>query len=168
VAGASMGGAATRRALVVNAGELLQRIAHTLRHDIGPAVDAEYPKTQAFMAAVVLQKLGRELALADAHRTADATELRALAADLVAVCTTSAPAGATTQRDAAATSTVPANAAAAVDRFAATLDQKSLCDVIESLYAARAELDAAHVDALLGRIRRTLRAQIDRRLEFAK
>jgi tetratricopeptide (TPR) repeat protein len=38
---------------------LLRRIAQTLRESIGPAVEAEYPRTQAFMAAVVLQKLGR-------------------------------------------------------------------------------------------------------------
>ena len=167
MAGAAMGSAATRRAPVVNAGELLRRIAQTLRHDVGPAVDAEYPKTQAFMAAVVLQKLGHELALADAHRTADATELRALADDLVGLRRTLPPAGAT-QRSASASSGTPANVAAAIERFAAMLDQTSLYDVIESLYAARGELDAAHFDALLGRIRRTLRAQIDRRLEFAK
>ena len=33
----------------------------TLKQEIAPAIDAEYPKTQAFMAAVVLQKLGRQL-----------------------------------------------------------------------------------------------------------
>ena len=159
-----MGGAATRRAPVVNAGELLQRIAQTLRNDVGPAVDAEYPKTQAFMAAVVLQKLGRELALADGHRAADATELRALADDLVRARGTLRPDAGSSQ----ATRGGSANVAAAIDRFAAMLDQESLCGVIESLYAARAELDAARFDALLGRVRRTLRTQIDRRLEFAK
>jgi hypothetical protein len=47
----------------MNHGELLQRIASTLKRDVGPAIEAEYPKTQAFMAAVVLQKLGRQLDL---------------------------------------------------------------------------------------------------------
>jgi len=63
-------------------GKLLERIAATLRRDIGPAVGAAYPRTQAFMAAVVLQKLGRQLALAEAHGAADAAEMKALIADL--------------------------------------------------------------------------------------
>ena len=153
MAGAPVGGAATRGAAVVNAAELLQRIAKTLRDDVGPAVDDEYPKTQAFMAAVVLQKLGRELALADAHRTADAAELRALADDL-----TKARVGAD----------VPRSIGDAIERFGAVRDSASLCDLIDALYAGREDLGESRFDAWLGRIRSTLRAQIDRRLEFAK
>ena len=148
-----MGGTAACGAAVVNPAELLQRIAKTLRDDVGPAVDGEYPKTQAFMAAVVLQKLGRELALADSHRTADAAALRSLADDL-----TKARVGAD----------VPRPIDRALDRFVAAQDAVSLCDVIGALYAARAEFGEARFDAWLGRIRATLRAQIDRRLEFAK
>ena len=33
-------------------GELLLRMASTLKDDIAPAIEGEYPKTQAFMAAV--------------------------------------------------------------------------------------------------------------------
>ena len=66
----------------MNHGELLQRIASTLKRDVGPAIEAEYPKTQAFMAAVVLQKLGRQLDLEGAHRSADAADLSALLDDL--------------------------------------------------------------------------------------
>ena len=62
----------------MNPGELLQRIASTLKRDVGPAIEAEYPKTQAFMAAVVLEKLGRQLGLEGAHRSADAADLSAL------------------------------------------------------------------------------------------
>ena len=43
--------------------ELLERIARTLKKEIGPAVEDAYPKTQAFMAAVVLQKLAGQLRL---------------------------------------------------------------------------------------------------------
>ena len=35
--------------------ELLERMAPTLRKEIGPAVDGEYPRTQAFMAAQVFR-----------------------------------------------------------------------------------------------------------------
>jgi len=137
----------------VNAAKLLQRIAKTLRNDVGPAVEAEYPKTQAFMAAVVLEKLGRELALADAHRGADAADLQWLLEDLSAL---------RAQRD------VPASVGAAFDRFAAARDAQTLSELIAALYAARGDLGDAQFDALLGRVRRTLRAQIDRRLEFAR
>jgi hypothetical protein len=137
----------------VKPAELLQRIARVLRDDVGPAIEAEYPKTQAFMAAVVLQKLGRELALAETHRTIDAADLRSLAADL-----TKARIGAG----------VPKRIDDAIERFAAAGDAASLCGVIEALYSERAELGESRFDAWLGRIRATLRAQIDRRLEFAK
>jgi len=56
----------------VTAGEFLQRIAQALKQHIGPAIEAEYPRTQAFMAAVVLQKLGRHLGLMSEHAAAEA------------------------------------------------------------------------------------------------
>jgi hypothetical protein len=37
--------------------ELLGRLATTLREEIGPSVNGGYPRTQAFMAAVVLEKV---------------------------------------------------------------------------------------------------------------
>jgi hypothetical protein len=136
----------------VNAAELLQRIAKTLRNDVGPAVDAEYPKTQAFMAAVVLEKLSRELALAETHRVADDVDLRRLADELMQ----------------ARGGGLPKRVAGSFERFANTLDPQALCDVIESLYDARTDLGDARFNSLLDVIRRVLRAQLDRRLEFAK
>ena len=66
----------------MNDAHLLVRIAQTLKEEIAPAVDGEYPKTQAFMAAVVLQKLARQIALAASHAHAADAELDALIADL--------------------------------------------------------------------------------------
>ena len=62
--------------------ELLERLATTLRQDIGPAVTGAYPRTQAFMAAVVAEKLARQLAVAPAHERADAADLVQLYANL--------------------------------------------------------------------------------------
>ena len=62
--------------------ELLLRLAQTLKTVIGPAVSADYPKTQAFMAAVVLEKVGRELAAARSHAAANAAAVAALVAEL--------------------------------------------------------------------------------------
>ena len=131
---------------------LLERIALTLRHEIGPAVAAEYPRTQAFMAAVVLQKLSRELALADEHAAAEADDIAALLADLRALTA-----------DAAA----PAPVREAVDGLAQRRDNGALCGLIEALYKGRTELGETRFAALLGRIRQALRRSIDRRMAVA-
>jgi hypothetical protein len=136
----------------MNHGELLQRIASSLKRDVGPAIEAEYPKTQAFMAAVVLQKLGQQLGLEGAHRSADAADLSALLDDL---------------RDLLEGGEMPASVTEAVQTLSRTRDAAALCTLIETLYASRAELGAARFDALLGRVRETLRASIDRRMEYA-
>ena len=136
----------------MNDAELLQRIAQTLRGEIGPAVDAEYPRTQAFMAAVVLQKVGRQLALAGEHAAAETADLTALLADLH---------GRLADGDA------PASVRAAVTALDRTRDDAGLCRLIEALYAARAELGEDRFAALLGRIRQTLRRSIDRRIAVA-
>lgn len=132
--------------------ELLQRIATTLKREIGPAIQAEYPKTQSFMAAVVLEKLGRQLGLERAHRAADAADLRALLDDL---------------RGVLGGGETPTSVTEAVQALTRTQDAAALCTLIEALYASRAELGAARFDALLGRVRETLRASIDRRMEYA-
>jgi hypothetical protein len=132
--------------------QLLERIAALLRRDIGPAVDAEYPRTQAFMAAVVLEKLGRQLALAEAHRIAEAAAIDALIADLDAVL---------------AAQMVPPAVAAAIAALRRGRDNTALSALIGALYEGRATLGTARFDTLLGRVRGALRASIDRRMEFA-
>jgi hypothetical protein len=131
-------------------GDLLPRIARILRQEIGPAVDAEYPRTQAFMASVVLQKLGRQLALAGEHGAAEAADMAALLDDLHAL-----------RADA------PAPVRAAVEGFARARDTAALCRLIEALWADRAALGETRFSAALGRIRATLRRGLDRRMAVA-
>ena len=131
---------------------MLERIAVILRQEIGPAVGGEYPRTQAFMAAVVLEKLARQLALADEHAAAERADLTALFADLQGLLAHEA---------------APAPVRAAVDDLAHTRDSAALCRLIEALYAGRAALGEARFAALLGRVRRTLRRSIDRRMAVA-
>ena len=133
--------------------QLLERIAATLRRDIGPAVGAEYPRTQAFMAAVVLQKLGRQLARAEAHRAANAADMDSLVADLGA---------------ARSSQTLPAGVASAIATLEHGRDNGALCALIAALYENRMAIGPSRFDALLGRVRQTLRAGIDRRMEFAE
>ena len=134
-------------------GALLQRIARTLRQDIGPAVADEYARTQAFMAAVVLEKLGRQLALAAEHEAAEAADLTELVADLR---------GLLPDPDA------PTPVRSALGALAELGDRAALCRVIEALYATRATLGEARFAAALDRIRRTLRRSVDRRMEIAR
>ena len=132
--------------------QLLERIAALLRRDIGPAVGDEYPRTQAFMAGVVLQKLSRQVALAEAHRAAEAADMDALIGDLDA---------------ALASEGAPPTVVAAIAALRRERDNRALCALIGALYDDRATLGVARFDTLLGRVRRTLRASIDRRMEFA-
>ena len=135
----------------MNDAELLLRIAQTLRKDIALALDDEYPKTQAFMAAVVLDKVARQLALAPGHAEAAKAELDALIVDLSA---------------SVADAPQPVHAAVAI--LATMRDAQSLSALIEALYASKAALGERRFDELLARVRRTLRGDIARRLEYAE
>jgi hypothetical protein len=137
----------------VTEGALLERIARILRQDIGPAVTDEYARTQAFMAAVVLEKLGRQLALSAEHEGAESADLARLVADLR---------GLLTEGEA------PAPVRTALDALAERRDNAALCRLIEALYAARPTLGEARFAGALDRIRRTLRRSVDRRMEIAR
>lgn len=134
--------------------ELLERIATTLRSEIGPAVGDSFARTQAFMASVILEKMARQLRLADAHTQAGHADRTALADDLEAQMKHAfPPSGADRSRDAIAGVRAGGDA--------------ELCAVVEALYADRNALGNDTFDALLGRVRTTLRARLDRQLEFA-
>ena len=137
----------------MNEADLLTRIAATLRQDIGPAVTDEFAKTQAFMAAVVLQKLAAQLAHTQAHARAMQADMDALVDDLE------------TER---AVSELPP----ATERAIATLDRKrdsaALSELVAALYADRTRLGDEMFAQLLTRVRRTLRADIDRQLVYAE
>jgi hypothetical protein len=132
--------------------QLAARLSATLRSEIGPAVQEPLPKTQAFMASVVLEKLGRQLQLADQHAAADRADLDRLFAEL-------GP-----QLDAPDT---PASVRAAFAGARADGHYPALCPFIEALYAARSELGGTRFDAALGAVRRALRARLDRQVAYA-
>lgn len=132
--------------------ELLGRLSSTLRHEIGPAVGETYPRTQAFMASVVLEKLSGQLRRAEAHRAADAADFAALADDLAAAVGEADPPA---LRD-------------AVAALAATPGPGAASALVQALYAGRDQLGADRFDQLLGRVRTTSRARLDRQLEYAR
>jgi hypothetical protein len=132
--------------------ELLERIATTLRQDIGPAVSSAYPRTQAFMAAVVVEKLAHQLAVAAAHERADTADLVQLYANLDA------------RLRAAST---PPTVRRLVREGVTDSSVANVCRLIEALYAHRGELGPTF-DTALGLIRTVLRARVDRQMEYAR
>ena len=137
----------------MNEADLLARIAGTLRADVGPAVTDEFAKTQAFMAAVVLQKLAAQLAHTQAHAQATAVDMAALIDDLEV------------ER---AVSALPPASESAIETLRKQRDRAALSDLIKVLYADRAHLGHDRFAQLLTRVRRTLRADIDRQLVYAE
>lgn len=129
--------------------DLLDRMATLLKREIGPAVPDAYPKTQAFLGAVVLQKLAAESRLAEDHARAAGSDKAALLSDL-----------------SASVENAPEGVRQAFAAFA-TGGDRELCALIEAIYDARAALGADSFDRILGRIRLDLRRAIDRRMEIA-
>ncbi len=132
--------------------ELLRRLAKTLKEEVGPAVEADYPRTQAFLTSVVLQKLARQLQFAEDHASADRHDRDALERDLRRLLD---EVGATPPLH------------SAFQHLCEAGDNTSLCRFIETLYASRTALGPAGFEVLLTRVRTTLRARLDRQMEVA-
>jgi hypothetical protein len=132
--------------------ELLKRLATTLKQDIAPAVAAGYPRTQAFMTAVVLQKLAEQVRLAEAHAADEGQERRQLLDDLERLLPPDAS---------------PEALRSALDAMGEDRSNTSLCRFIETLYAWRDALGEARFETVLRRVRRTLRARLDRQMAYA-
>ncbi len=131
--------------------ELLARLAVTVRTDIAPAVGDGFARTQAFMAAVILDKLARQLERADAHAAAERVETAALVADLAALL---------------GPHDLPELRAATVALGDGPV-RAGLAEVVAAVHRARPELGDERTDAMLARIRTVLRARVDRELEVA-
>ncbi len=132
--------------------ELLQRLSATLRNEVGPAVDGEYTRTQAYMAAVILEKVGRQVGSAGAHAEAERRDLVALHDDLAALVDDDRG---------------PPALTAAVERARDASTIESLGPLIVELYRHDPEADPV-IGQALSRVRTALRADIDRRMEIAR
>jgi hypothetical protein len=129
----------------VTAPELLRRVSLTLRERIGPAVEEPFARTQAFMAAVVLEKLAGQL-------TADAAA--AAAADAERVALVDALAGRCAAVD------------AALDSLRNEASDRAWNGLVVAVHDARGEL-GDEFDTVLGEVRRVLRGRLDRALAYA-
>ena len=131
--------------------ELLERMAENFKTEVGPAIEADYPRTQAFLSAVVLQKLAMQLRLQQGHSELERRDRETLQQDLVQLL-------------------ADIEAPPSLSDAASTLIEDGdggLCHIIEALYAARETLGEAAFEALLGRVRQTMRRSLDRRMEYA-
>jgi hypothetical protein len=131
--------------------ELLDRLAGTLREQIGPNVVEPFAKTQAFMASVILGKLAGQMRAAAADGVADTEERRALVEAL--------------RDDDARVST--AAFSAAIDVLELDGSDASWNRLVESLYAGRAELGRERFERALGLVRVAMRARLDRMLVWS-
>lgn len=132
--------------------KLLERIARTLKKDIGPAVEEAYPKTQAFMASVVLQKLAGQLRLTDEHSAASQRDLQKLAEELDQLT---------------APDEIPSFLSDAIHKLHQEPGTASVSHLIETLYATRSKLGEEPFEDLISRVRTRLRARIDREMVYA-
>ena len=158
---------------------LLEQIANSLRNEVGPAVGEPFAKTQAFMAAVVLEKLAGQLRNATSDAETAASEQTQLVVDLLSLLdrhslldradsdsdpdpdslTGAAGDGVATLAPVVPLRSVIANLEEAAD--------EALSRLLEALYAQRSSLGSDLFAALLGRVRTTLRARLDRQLVYA-
>ncbi|MFN0029617.1 MAG: hypothetical protein ACKV2O_20890 [Acidimicrobiales bacterium] len=134
-------------------------MAGTFRHRIGPEVGDTFARTQAFMASVILEKLSAQLRLAEAHQAAERADRAVLKADLDALLA---------HGGSGADDEVPSAVLQAVGALAGPEEAgTALRQLVEALYAERANLGEARFEVLLGRVRTTLRSRVDRQMEFA-
>ena len=131
--------------------QLLGRIAKSLKTEIGPAVNAAYPKTQAFLTAVVLEKLAGQLKFEQEHTRIEDRELLILSRDLIKIG----------EED------LPATLKNAIVQVNDELDIGSVSALIKILYDNKPVLNERFFDMLLGRIRKFLRSRVDRAMEYS-
>ncbi|MDE0846820.1 MAG: hypothetical protein ACJ05G_11190 [Actinomycetota bacterium] len=134
--------------MTLSSSDILQRLADTIRNDIGPAVSDEYTRTQAFMASVILSKLSKQLELETAHTLAEQADVAELKLQLQTLLNDAPP---------------PVQ-----DRLTNFLQQDRIMP-LSALLTALHEwgVNIPEASAALGLIRTVLRADIDRRMDIA-
>lgn len=128
---------------MLSAHRFLDEVIASLRNVIAPAIADPYPKTQAYMAALILEFVSRQVR--------DRTDMAAGKADALA----------SLFRDVGSIEGGGALDPGGDDQ------QARLCGIIERLYAERGRIGEAEFHALNDRIRRCLRELLDQDLKVA-
>ena len=111
---------------------------------IAPAISAPYPKTQAYMAAVILETLARAIEERSDVAEAKRRSIERLFAELGAL-----------------------GVGAMTETRGSVADDERLAKLVESLYADRERLGEARFAAANRRVRQTLRDLLDADLKIA-
>jgi hypothetical protein len=139
----------------------LEAIITSLRTTIAPAISEPFPKAQAYMAAVILEFVARQVEERTQSTEAKRQILDELFAEIDKVLT--AHAVSHTDWPGLAAESYPTETAQAVH------DQEArLCRVIETLYAHRDTLGPELFETLNQCVRTALRATLDQDLQVAK
>lgn len=125
---------------MIPARRMLEEVIGSLRSVIAPAIAAPYPKTQAYMAAIILETLARAIEERSDLEQAKKQSIERLFADLDALGLGAARTGD---------------------------DDGDLTPLIESLYANRKRLGEERFAAANRRVRQTLRNLLDADLKIA-
>ena len=125
---------------MIPARRMLEEVIGSLRTVIAPAIAAPYPKTQAYMAAIILETLARAIEERSDLEQAKKQSIERLFADLDALGLGAARTGD---------------------------DDGDLTPLIESLYANRKRLGEERFAAANRRVRQTLRDLLDADLKIA-
>lgn len=141
----------------------LQEIIASLRTTIAPAIAEPFPKAQAYMAAVILEFVARQVEERTHQLDAKRQILDTLFAEVEQILTEHAVPYADWPALAGERSLLLADTAQAVRH-----QEERLCRLIETLYAHRDALGPQLFTALNHRIRTALRAMLDHDLEVAK
>lgn len=129
---------------MLTAHQLLNEIIASLRTVIGPAIPDPYPKAQAFMAAVVLEFIARQVEERHDIAIEKDTILAGLFGDLTTVLS-----------------------GKALPNLESTDHEARLCRLIEWLYAEKDRLGPETFTAANQRVRAALRELLDQELKIA-
>jgi hypothetical protein len=123
---------------------MLEEVVASLRGVIAPAISDPYPKTQAFMAAVILETLSRAIEERSDLAEAKRRSIKRLFADLGEL-----------------------GVGVSGEALGAGEDDARLANLVEALYAGRERLGEARFTAANRRVRQTLRDLLDADLKIA-
>lgn len=130
----------------VDPSEILRRVARSLREEVGPKVEADYSRTQAFMAAVILEQLACQVrSVTFEVGTAESSTLvnkvsRALGPD------------------------VPTKLATALRGLSGAMTRTELSGLVAALHGSEGEIDTERLQRALEHVRATMRRRLDQQL----
>lgn len=129
---------------MLSAQQFLGEVIASLRNVIAPAIADPYPKAQAYMAAVILEFVSRQVEERSDLATAKDQTLRSLFADLPTLLS-----------------------GKELEKHTGKEGEARLCQVIERLYTERSQLGEEVFTAANQRVRQALRQLLNEELKIA-